>query len=263
MTQTRRSASRRAAVVSWLLVFAIPLAATEVRVMSSGAFTAAYLELLQQFERTTHNKVLTLATSIGTGADSIPNRVARGEDVDVVILNDSALDAMIKAGTVMSGSRVDLARSGIGMAVKAGAPKPDISSIAALRQTLLDATSIAYSASVSGDYLSKELFKRLGIADEVMKKSRRIDGERVGAVIARGEAQIGFQQTSELLPVPGIDYVGPLPAEVQLTTVFSAGIAAHSKHPDLARAFIAFLSSSAAAGTIAKTGMRPIAGPSK
>ena len=119
---------------------------------------------------------------------------------------------MTTAGRVRPGTRVDLARSAIGMAVRRGAPKPDISSVDALTRTLLEAKSIAYSASVSGTYLSTELFQRLGIADRVLPKSRRIEGgERVGAVVARGEAEIGFQQISELLPIDGIDFVGPLP----------------------------------------------------
>ena len=111
---------------------------------------------------------------------------------------------------------------------------------------------------MSGDYLSKELFQRLGIADQVLAKSRRIERERVGAVVARGEAELGFQQISELLPVPGLDVVGPLPAEVQRVTVFSAGVAANSLHPDLARAFIDFLSSAAARDTIVRSGLDPV-----
>jgi molybdate transport system substrate-binding protein len=144
------------------------------------------------------------------------------------------------------------------MAVRAGAPKPDISTPDALKRTLLQAKSIAYSASVSGLYLSSELFQQLGIADQVLGKSRRLERERVGAVVARGEAEIGFQQVSELLPVPGIDYVGPLPPELQRTTVFSAGVAAASRNVDAARAVIRFLASSEAASTVAQTGMEPI-----
>jgi molybdate transport system substrate-binding protein len=124
------------------------------------------------------------------------------------------------------------------MAVRAGAPKPDISSVEALKRTLLEAKSIAYSAQVSGVYLATELFPRLGIADQVRAKSLRIERERVGAVVARGDAEIGFQQVSELLPIAGIDYVGPLPAEVQRVTVFSAGIAVGAKSPEAARALI-------------------------
>jgi molybdate transport system substrate-binding protein len=242
-----------------MLVFVRTASADEIRVMTSGAFTAAYLELLPQVERHVHSKVVTAATSMGTGSDSIPSRLARGEIVDVVIVADDALGQLIKDGMVMADSRVALARSGIGMAVRAGAPKPDISSVDALKRTLLQAKSIAYSASVSGQYLSTELFKRLGIADQVMSKSRRIDRERVGAVVARGEAEIGFQQISELLPERGIDYVGPLPPEVQRVTVFSAGVAVSSRNADAARALIRFLASSEAVGTVAKTGLEAIA----
>ena len=154
-------------------------------------------------------------------------------------------------------SRTPLARSGIGMAVRAGAAKPDISTVDALRRTLLQATSIAYSASVSGRYLTTELFQKLGIAEQVTAKSRRIEGERVGAVVARGEVEIGFQQTSELLPVPGIDYVGPLPSEVQRVSVFSAGVAAHSRNAAAATSLIRYLASTEASAAVARTGLEP------
>ena|SRR5688572_21197719 len=147
------------------------------------------------------------------------------------------------------------------MAVRKGAPKPDISPVDALKRALLQAKSIAYSAQVSGVYLSTELFLRLGIVDDVLKKSKRVDVGRVGAVIARGEAAIGFQQISELLEVPGIDYVGPLPAEVQRVTVFSAGVAAGARNPDVARALIEFLASPSAVDTMAKSGLDPISHP--
>jgi molybdenum ABC transporter molybdate-binding protein len=237
------------------------LAATggEIRVMTSGAFTAAYLELAPEFERATGHKVITAATSIGTGSDSIPSRLQRGEPVDVVIVADAALDDLIKAGWVTAGGRAALARSGIGVAVRTGAPKPDISTVAALKRTLLQAKSIAYSSSVSGLYLSTELFQRLGIASQIEPKCRRIERERVGAVVARGEAEIGFQQISELLPIQGIQYVGPLPAAVQRLTVFSAGVAANSKDSDGARALIRFLASPDAAAEIAKSGLEPLA----
>jgi len=176
-----------------------------------------------------------------------------------VIVADAALEELIKDGRIVAGSRVPLARSGIGMAVRAGAPKPDISSVDALKRTLLQAKSIAYSASVSGLYLSTELFQRLGIADQIAGKSRRIERERVGAVVARGEAEIGFQQVSELLPEPGIDYVGPLPPEVQRVTVFSAGIAVSSKQPDAARSLIRFLASPAALPAITKSSLDAVA----
>jgi molybdate transport system substrate-binding protein len=234
-------------------------AAEDITVMTSGGFTAAYLELMPQFERATKEKLVTAATTMGTGAAFIPSRLQRGEPADVVIVADDSLVQMIKDGLVLADSRVELARSNIGMAIKAGAPRPDISSVEAFKRTLLQAKSIAYSASVSGVYLTTELFQRLGIADQVLPKSRRIDTERVGAVVARGEAEIGFQQIAELLPVPGIDFVGPLPPEVQKTTVFSAGIVAKSQNVNAARALITFLASPSAAAAITKSGMEPIA----
>jgi molybdate transport system substrate-binding protein len=231
----------------------------DIRVMTSGAFTAAFLDLIPQFERASQNKIVVAATSMGTGANSIPSRLQRGEPVDVVIMADAALVNLIKDGKVLAESHVALARSSIGMAVRAGAPRPDISSVDALKRTLLQAKSIAYSSSVSGHYLANELFQRLGIADQITRKSRRIEGERVGAAVARGEAEIGFQQVSELLPVPGIDYVGPLPPEVQRDTVFSAGVAVGTRISEAAYALIRFLASPEAAHAITKSGMEPIA----
>jgi molybdate transport system substrate-binding protein len=229
----------------------------EIRVMTSGAFTAALLDLIPLFERATQNKIVVATTTMGTGANSIPSRLQRGEAVDVVIVADTALLRLIKDRKVLAESHVALARSSIGMAVRAGAARPDIGSIESLKRTLLQARSIAYSASVSGDYLASELFQRLGIADQILPKSRRVEGERVGAAIARGEAEIGFQQISELLPVPGIDYVGPLPPEAQKDTVFSAGVATGSTIPEAASALIRFLASPEAADAIRKSGMEP------
>jgi molybdate transport system substrate-binding protein len=168
------------------------------------------------------------------------------------------LEELVKQGKIISESRVDLARSSIGMAVRAGAPKPDITTVEAFKQAMLRAKSIAYSTSASGVYLATEVFQKLGIADQVKGKSRATGGEPVGAVIARGEAEIGLQQISELLPVPGIDFVGPLPAEIQKITVFSAGIAAGANNPDAGRALIKFLASPDAASAIAKSAMEPI-----
>ena len=202
---------------------------TEIRIMTSGAFTAAYLALIPRLEQLTGKKLVTAATSIGSGENSIPNRLRRRESVDVVIVADTVLRGFIKEGLIVADSYTPLARSAIGMAMRKGAPKPDIGTVDALTSTLLQAQSIAYSASVSGEYLTNELLQRLGIADRVLPKCRRVEGgERVGAVIARGEAEIGFQQISELLPVPGIDHITPLPPEVQKLSIFSAGVAATS-----------------------------------
>jgi molybdate transport system substrate-binding protein len=242
-----------------LLLLARPVAADELRVMTSGTFTAAFLELAPRFERATGHRLVAATTSMGVGADSIPSRLQRREPADVVIVDDDAMRALIAGGAVIADTRTPLARSGIGMAVRAGAPKPDISSVEALRRALLQATSVAYSSSVSGRYIASELYQRLGIGNEMAAKSRRIEGERVGAVVARGEAEIGFQQTSELLPVPGIDYVGPLPPEVQRVSVFSGAVAAHSRNPAAAAALVRFLASAEASAAVARTGLEPAA----
>ena len=247
------------AVAAGILLFTGAVSAGEIQVMTSGAFTAAYLDLKPAFERSSKHNLVTLATTMGVGAESIPSRLRNGETADVVIVDDDSLKALIAEGLVAAGSRVPLARSGIGMAVKAGSVKPDISSVAALRRALLNAKSIAYSASVSGAYLSKEVFQRLGIADEIAAKSHRIERERVGAVVARGEAELGFQQISELLPVQGIELVGPLPDAVQKISLFSAGISAHSGNPDAAREMIRFLASRESAPAVSRSGLEPIA----
>ena len=241
-----------------LLLVARAARADEVRVVTSGAFTAACVRLVPEFERTTGHKVLlTFGASMGSGPDTIPSRLARGERVDVVILAASSLDDLIEAGRVAAGSRVDLVRSRIGVAVRAGAPRPDISTVEALKRTLLRARSIGYSSSASGVYLTTELFPRLGIAAEIKDRLRQSTGA-VGDLVASGEVEIGFQQISELLPVAGIDYVGPLPAEAQRETVFSAGLVAGAAAPQAARALVAFFTSPAAATAIAATGLEPI-----
>jgi molybdate transport system substrate-binding protein len=254
MSRLRRIGAATA-IIAVLLLTRLAVAADEIKVMTSVAFAAAYLELAREFERSTGHRIVTEATSMGTGSTSIPARLDRGEAIDVVIVPDGNLEQLIKAGRIRPGTRVDLARSAIGMAVRRGASKPDISSVDALRRTLLEARSIAYSASVSGAYLSTELFQQLGIADRVLPKSRRIEVERVGAVVARGEAEIGFQQISELLPAAGIDFVGPLPPDVQRVTVVAAGIGVASKHPATAKSFVDFLASPAAVPAIQKSAL--------
>jgi molybdate transport system substrate-binding protein len=234
------------------------LAADDIVVMTSGAFTAAYQSLSDTYARSTGDRFVTAATTMGVGSESIPNRLAAGETADIVIVASEALDDLMRRGSVVQGSRVDLARLSIAIAVRKGAPRPDIGSVEALTRVLLNAQSVAYSASVSGDYLVQELFPRLGIADAMRDKSHRIERERVGAVVARGEADIGFQQLSELRPIAGIDIVGLLPADVQRVSVFAAGIGSTAKHPDAARAFLSFLVSPAAQNTIEQTGLERI-----
>jgi molybdate transport system substrate-binding protein len=241
------------------LLLAGQAGAAEVRVMISGGLTAAYKELVPEFERSTGNKVLTAyGPSMGTTVNAIPNRLERGEPADVLIMVGYALGDLVKQGKVIADSRVDLAKSPIGIAVKSGTPKPDISSADAVKRALLAAKSIAYSDSASGVYVSTEMFQRLGIADAMKDKARQIPAEPVARVVARGDAEIGFQQISELLPVPGIDIVGQLPPELQKITVFSAGIATVAKEPEAGKALIKFLASPAASAAIVKSGIEPI-----
>ena len=231
--------ARAIAAVIVMAAFATRASAQDVYVLSSGGVAAAYVELVPSMERAIKQKIVTVTTSTGAGQESIPNRLRRGERADVVFLPDASLRELIKEGLVVADSRVPIASSGIGMAVRAGAPKPDITTLDGLKRALLQAKSIAYSAQVSGLYLANELFPKLGIADQLKPKSIRVERERVGAVVARGEAEIGFQQISELLPIKGVDYVGPLPAEVQRITLFSGGVATAAKNPEGARALIA------------------------
>jgi molybdate transport system substrate-binding protein len=195
---------------------------------------------------------------MGTTVNAIPVRLQRGEPADVLIMVGYALADLARQGKVVAGSSVDLVKSPIGVAVKSGAPKPDIGSAEEVKRALLAARTIAYSDSASGVYVSTEMFARLGIADAMKDKARKIPATPVGEIVARGEAEIGLQQISELKPVPGIDIVGPLPPELQKITVFSAGIATVSREPDAGRALIRFLASSAAHDAIVNSGMEPI-----
>src|ERR1700716_703846 len=246
--------------IAGVLLLAGTASAAEVRVMISGGLTAAFKELVPEFERTTGNKVLAAyGPSMGTTVNAIPSRLERGEAADVLIMVGYALGDLIKQGKVVTDSRVDLVKSPIGIAVKSGAPKPDISSADTIKSALLAAKSIAYSDSASGVYVSTEMFAKLGIADEMKDKARKIPATPVGEIVAHGEAEIGFQQISELKPVAGIDIVGPLPDALQKITVFSAGIASVSKEPEAGKALIQFLASPAARPTIVNSGMEPIA----
>jgi len=238
--------------------------AAEVHVMISGGLSAAYNALVPEFEKATGNKVVTAyGPSMGTTVNAIPMRLDRGEPADVLILVGYALDDLIKKGKAVTGSRVDIVNSKIGVAVKAGSPKPDISSADAVKRALLAAKSVAYSDSASGVYISTEMFKNLGIVDEMKDKAKKIPATPVAEIVARGEAELGLQQISELKPVPGIDLVGPLPESLQKVTVFSAGIATGSKEPEAGKALITFLTSPAARETIINSGLEPIQGVGK
>jgi molybdate transport system substrate-binding protein len=249
----------------WLAACTAALAA-DVHVMISAGFYKAFTEVVPSFEHSSGHRVLTTrGPSLGDSPESIPNRLKRGEPADLVIGVGSSIDDLTQQGLVRSGTRVDFARSQIGMVVRAGSRKPDIGSVDAFRRALLDAKSIAYSDSASGIYLSGTLFPRLGVADQVAGKSRKVkgppSGEPVAAVVARGDAEIGFQQVSELIHEAGVDFVGPIPAELQQDTRFAGALTSNAREGDAAQALIRFLASPQAAGAIAEAGLTPLAQP--
>jgi molybdate transport system substrate-binding protein len=230
-----------------------------LRVITSGAFAAALKELIPIYEHQYHLRVeLVFGSSIGSAHDSIPTRLSQGEKFDVFILAGSALDDFIQQGQIRDNTRLDLVSSQIAAAVRQGDPEPDISTIAALKNTLLTVGRVAYSASASGTYLSTEVFPQLGIADEMALKAKKIFSERVGTILVRNEADLGFQQLSELLPIAGIKILGDLAPEAQRSFFFSAGIGSQTNKEHQARHLIEFLASPEAAVRIEKTGLKPV-----
>ena len=239
--------------------------AAEVRVMISAGYFGVYSELGPAFERASgHRLVTTRGPSMGDSPEAIPARLARGEAADVVIMDGGAADELVSRGLARAEGKTELARSLIGMVVRVGAARPDIASVDAFRSTLLAAKSIAYSDSGSGTYLSTKLFAQLGVADQVAGKSRKVrgppSGEPVAAVVARGEAEIGFQQVSELIHVPGVAFVGTLPTELQPVIFFSAAVTRAAQQPEAAAALIRFLASADAAPVVQKAGLMPLVG---
>jgi len=260
-----RSVARCLSTLVATLWMAGAASAADVHVMISAGFYGVYSELGPAFERASgHRLITTRGPSMGDSPEAIPARLARGETADVVILDGGAADLLGRRGVTRAGSKVELARSQIGMVVRAGAAKPDIGSVEALRSALLAAKSIAYSDSGSGTYLSTTLFPQLGIADQVAGKSRKVrgppSGEPVAAVVARGEAEIGFQQVAELIRVPGASFVGTIPDAVQPPTFFAGALTVTVRQPEAAGALLRFLASPDAAPVIAKAGLTPLAG---
>jgi molybdate transport system substrate-binding protein len=265
MIRSGRIVRLLAAVVVVMMAPAVCFAA-DVRVMISAGFYQAYAELVPAFERTSgHHLITTRGPSMGDSPEAIPARLARGEAADVVILDGAAADALASRGLVRADSKVTLARSLIGMVVRTGAAKPDIGGVEAFKATLRAAKSIAYSDSGSGTYLSTKLFAKLGMADQVLPKSRKVrgppSGEPVAAVVARGEAEIGFQQVSELLHVAGVDFVGAIPAELQPGFTFAGAVTPSAQDKDAAAELLRFLTSQEAAFVITKAGLAPASGP--
>jgi ABC-type molybdate transport system substrate-binding protein len=235
-------------------------APVQLIVLSSGGIMGAFQAISPDYEQRVGVKLVPeVAPSMGATPQAIPNRLARREPADVVLMVGSALDKLIKDGQVDPKTRKDIGKSYIAMAVRHGAPKPDISTMEAFKETLLNAKSIAYSDSASGVYLSRVLFNQMHIADRIKDKSHMIQATPVGEIVARGEADIGFQQLSELKPVEGIDIIGLIPDQAQQMTLYSAGVVSMSKHPEQAKALVDYLGSSAAAAAVKTSGLDPIA----
>jgi molybdate transport system substrate-binding protein len=221
--------------------------------ISSMATRQVLADLVAPFER---RAGLTVSIESVGGVDAA-KRVQAGEPFDLVLLASNAIDDLIAAGRVLAGSKVDFVRSGVAVAVRAGAPRPDIGSEDAVRRAVQSARSLSYSTGPSGVQLAK-LFERWGIAGEI--KDRIVQapaGVPVGTLVARGEVELGLQQLSELMHLAGIDVVGPLPPAIQIVTTFSAGICATSKHVDAARQFLQFITSVDAVEAKRRHGMEP------
>lgn len=245
------------------LLLAGSAVAADVKVMISAGYYHVYEQLAPRFEKATGNHLITVrGPSMGDSPEALPTRLARGEAADVVIMDGAAADELGAKGLVRPDTKAELALSQIGMVVKAGAHKPKIDTVDALRKTLLEAKSIAYSDSGSGTYISTKMFAKMGIADQVMGKSRKVrgppSGEPVAAVISRGEAEIGFQQMSELMHVKGVSLVGPIPNELQPGFSFAGVVAKSSGQPEAAAALIKFLAAPASAPVVKKMGLTPV-----
>jgi len=251
----------RRAVMACVLIagLAIPSNAfgSEIKVLCTQALTAAMAKLGPQFEHETGNKLVIIYG--GTGG--LVNRVKSGEASDVVIVTTSALDSMVKMGKIVDQSRTAIAQTGVGIAIRRGSPRPDISSAGALKQTLLAAKSIAYSNPADGGtsgIVFAQVVEKLGIAEQLKPKTTLVPGGgSSGALAASGEAEIAVQMISELMPVSGVEVVGPLPPGLQTLTVFSAGVSASAATPVAAKQLILFLSSPAAAPALRDAGLDP------
>lgn len=252
---------------SWLRAAALlltagvlsPGQAEEITVMISGGFSAALDNLAVQYQQKTGDTLdIVRGPSMGNSPQAIPRRLAAGEKADVVIMVGYALDKLMHEGLLVEGSRTELADSRIGMVVRDGAPVPDISSVSALRATLLRAKSIAYSDSASGRYVGSRLFKVLGVEEQVRGRAQMIEKTPVALRVAEGKAQIGFQQVSELLPVKGAHFVGRLPGSVQYVTRFAGAVVRDGQHTQHARRLLAWLASPEAQAQVQKSGMDPL-----
>ena len=247
----------KASIVMCAIAFAGSARADEIKVLTTGILKGAFTRIATQFEKDTGHKVsMSWGPSSGSSPEASPVRVRSGEQVDVLIMVDGAMDDLVRTGHFAALERKDAAISKIGVAVKAGRPLPDISTPAALRQALLDAKSIAYSEGASGTYVATVLLKKLGIQDQVAAKSHVILGRQfVAEVVASGEVELGIQQLSELRLEAGVAVVGPLPEELQKPSVVSAAVSSKAKNVGVAKQFLGFLSTRFAASAIQASGL--------
>ena len=227
----------------------------ELKVFASNSIRAVMAELVPQFERSSG---LSISVSYDP-AKVMLGRIENGETADLIITGSGAIDALVKQGKVLAASRRILARCRVGVAVRAGMPKPDIGTVESLKRALLAAKSVAYTQEGASGMHFSGVIERAGIAREVQAKAVRQPGGLIGELVAAGKAEIAIQQIPELMAVPGIELVGPLPAEIQLVTVTSAGIFSGTKQVEAAQSFIDFLASPAAAPVIQAKGLEPVA----
>jgi molybdate transport system substrate-binding protein len=229
-----------------------------VNVLISGGFTGAYEQLLPEFERTSGVKITTKSgASQGLGPQTIAAQLARGASADVVILSREGLGELMAANRIVAGTDVDLARVPLGVAVRAGAAKPDVSTVEAVKQLLLKAKTVAVPESTSGIWLRTELFPRLGLAEKINVKATP-RGAHATEMVAAGGADLAVMPVSEILHAAGVNFVGTLPAEIQFIQVFSAAIVAGSGEIERSHRLIDFLASARASETIRKSGMEPL-----
>ena len=243
-----------AGAVAFGAAVAAPAGAAEIKVLSAGAYKSVVVAMQPEFEMQTGHKLVIDNDTVG----ALAKRVEGGEAFDVIIVSPGAVDDLIKKGKAASGTRQTLARVGIGVMVKDGAPKPDISSVDAFKKAVLDAKTVAYidptSGGSSGIYLAG-LFEKLGIANAVKPKAKLKQGGYVADFIVGGEAELGIHQISEILPVKGVTLVGPLPAEIQNYTTYAAGLSANARDVAAAKALIQALAGSMAAPVLKSKGM--------
>lgn len=249
----KRWHARTSLALAIAAVLAFPVASfaqVQLKVIVSGGFQAAYQEALPEFERTAGVKITTTSgASQGNGPNTIGAQLARGVPADVVIMAKEGLVDLIADGKIVTGTNVDLAQTPVGMSIRAGAPKPDISTVDAFKKSLLGAKSVAIPPSTVGIYLTTKLFPRLGIADEMAAKTT------TSGSVAKGEAELAVRAVSELLHVPGTDFVGTIPPEIQFISVFSAAVVAGSKEHEASKRLIAFLASENATTAVKNSGM--------